>query len=330
MLPLGTARDYNQPYQPCLPALLPTIPIGGPTVSQAFEMDDLQAQQEPAAVGELVNYNWRGHQPLDAESLRVTVPPTRATLRTSPGVRLMVDGGGGACIAEWRVSARELDGFDGGQESGNAWRELGSGKGQGDAVVVGGLTAGEWILHIHLMFGPDGSAERDSTDSYARVLAGSGSPRSVDVPAPVLVAACSDKLTTRTTAPSMVLTMDGTVWTPGLLGVAHGSGKTVPDKMPSPVVAITAGSLIRVRTADGSCGNDWSGAMFSPVPYDLAAAFGGAGLEYNDGTDPNAPTLQPLGGLTALAPAPGEWLFSVVFFFGNATAATYYWRISVR
>jgi hypothetical protein len=330
MLPIGTARDYNQPYQPCSPALLPAIPIGGPTVSQAFEMDDLQAQQEPAAVGELVNYNWRGHQPLDAESLRVTVPPTRATLRTSPGVRLMVDGGGGACIAEWRVSARELEGFDGGQESGNAWRELGSGKGQGDAVVVGGVSAGEWILHIHLIFGPDGSAERDSTDTYARVLAGSGSPRSVDVPAPVLVAACSDKLTTRTTAPNMVLTTDGTVWTPGLLGVAHGSGNTVPDKMPSPVVAIAAGSLIRVRTADGSCGNDWSGAMFSPVPYDLAAAFGGAGLEYNDGRDPNAPTLQPLGGLTALAPAPGEWLFSVVFFFGNATAATYYWRISVR
>jgi hypothetical protein len=328
MLPLGTAHDFNQPYQPCSPALLPAIPLQGPGVSQAFQMDDLQAQAEPGAPSEIVSYNVGGHKPLDADWLHVTVPPARTTLRTSPGIRLFVDGGGGACIAEWRISARELAGFDGQQESGTTWHELGAGKGQGDAVVVGGVSAGEWIIHIHLAFGPDSAAKRDTTDSYARVVAGGSSPRGVDVPRPVLVSPCGDTLTPLTTTPDMVLSTDGVAWTSG--EVARGTNHTGPGKMPEPVVPVAAGSLIRVRSADGSCGNDWGGAIFSVVPHDLAAAFGGAGLDYNNGSDPNSPTPPPVGGLNAIAPAAGEWLFSVVFFFGDSGVGTYYWRISVR
>jgi hypothetical protein len=330
MLPLGTASNYNRPYQPCSPSLLPAIPMQGPSVSEAFEMDDLQAQTGQAAPSEIVSYDIGGHKPLAAGSLHVTVPPARATLRTSPDVRLFVDGGGGACIAEWRVSALELSGFDGQQESDSTWRELGAGSGQGDAVVVGGVPAGEWILHIHLAFGPAGTPALDTIEAYARVVADVATASGPEVPRPDLVAACGDSITSGAVLPDMVLGTDGTAWTPGELGVAHGSGNTAPDKMPEPVVAVSAGSLIRVRTADGSCGNNWGGAMFSPVPDDLAAAIAGSGLEYNDGA-PSGPALKtPVGGLNAIAPAAGEWLFSVVFAFGDARVATYYWRISVR
>jgi len=33
--------------------------------------------------------------------------------------------------------------------------------------------------------------------------------------------------------------------------------------------------------------------------------------------------------MNGLAPAPGEWLMVVSFWFGGPEAETYYWRISV-
>jgi hypothetical protein len=330
-LPLGTARGYGQPYERCSPGLLAAPLTQGPFVSQAFDPGDppsQTAQTESAAPSEMVTYNWHGQEPAGGATNGVTVPPPGAALHTSPGVRLYVSLGGN-CIAEWRVSAAQLDGFGGQQESSDSWAELGSGSGQGDAVVVGGVSTGEWIVHIHLAFGPPDSTERDTTDSYALVMTTAG-PQPAAVPSPDLVAPCGKSISNVGRAPEMDLSMDGASWTAGKLGVESESDGTTLDELPAPVLAVAAGSLIRVRTADGSCGNDWGGAMFAPVPVALNSVFAGAGLEDNNGSPPEAQTPPAVGGLNAIAPAPGEWLFSVLFFFGNSTVANYYWRLSVR
>jgi hypothetical protein len=329
-LPLGTARGYGQPYQPCTPGLLPVPLTQGPTLSQAFDSGDSSpaeaAQLEPAAPSEMVTYSWHGQEPLAGATNEVTVPPAGAALHTSAGVRLYVTLGG-VCIAEWRVSAHPLAGFDGQQESGDSWVELGSGSGPGDAVVVGGVYAGEWIVHIHLVFGTVGTTERDTTDSYALVITTAGR-QPARVPPPDLVAPCGDGIANLDQAPEMDLSTDGVSWTAGELGARSESGDTTLDKPPVPVISVAAGSLIRVRTADGSCGNDWGGAMFAPVPVDLGSVFAGAGLDDNNGGPPDALTPPVVGGLNAVAPARGEWLFSILFYFGASAVANYYWRLS--
>ena len=265
MLPLGPAQGFGQPYQPCAPTRLASTPSSGPSFWSAFVMSDAEAQGEVAAGSELVNYRVGGHVPLSGDELRVTVPSSRAALHTSPGVRLFIDGGGTTCITGWRVSARELEGFDGRQESGGVWRELGAGTGQADAVDVGGVPEGQWIVHLHLAYGLGGAAEQDSIEAYALVTTSVLGRPDPDVPAPALVAACGTTLVPRATPPTMELSVDGTTWVAGTLGVARldgsGDGQDVPPRMPAPVVSVAAGALLRVRTADGSCGNDWSVAL---------------------------------------------------------------------
>ncbi len=329
MLPLGTAKGYGQPYQPCTPGPLAAVPGTGPMLSQAFDYSSTEAQGESAASSVLVDYRIGGRSPLNGKANRVTVPSSGQTLHVDSGVRLFIDGGGLVCISRWRVSARPLGGFDGTQEAADAWRELGAGKGQGDAVVVGGVDDGSWIVHVHLEFGKDSEADPDALDAYARVetsMVGAADP---SVPAPGLVAACAAKVTPVSAPPTMVLSADGgATWTPAE-AATQVEGSTVLAAMPSPVVQVAAGSLLRMRTADGSCGNDWGSAFIVPVPVDPALIGWGFGLLANDGGDVSA-LPDPKGGVNAIAPAPGEWVLGSVFWFGDRFATTYAWRISVH
>ena len=49
----------------------------------------------------------------------------------------------------------------------------------------------------------------------------------------------------------------------------------------------------------------------------------------NDGSDPNVDTPQLVGAVSGLAPAHGEWLIGIMFWFGGPDAVQYFWRVSV-
>ena len=333
MLPLGPTTSHNQPPAPCTPGV--PIGISRPTLSEALPVDQLSADPRPSAVGEIVNYNWAGHRPVAADSLRITVPALTWTLRPRAALmRLFLATSDGVCFAEWRVTARPLVAYDGAQESGSSWALLGEGSVQTDATVIGGLPAGDWILHIHLAFAPVGATPSHSSESYARVVVGDQlavQPPTVAAPNPA--ANCTGQTLASGRNPDIELAVAGMNSTAmgihGTVSTGHG-GALLPAEMPDPPITMTPGMEIHVRTQDGSCGNDWGGFTFMPVPDALAGPFAeDAGLPTNDGTNPSVSTPQMAGAMTGLAPAPGQWLLTVTFWFGGPGSITYYWRISV-
>jgi hypothetical protein len=326
MLPLGPTESQNQPPGPCTPG----IPgISSPTLFDALPADQLQGDPQPAGVGQIVNYDWGGHRPVAADSLRVAVPQLNWTLRPRAArMRMVVATSTGICFAGWRVTARPLDGYDGAQDDGH-WALLGEGSAQTDATVVEGLPAGDWIVHVHLAYAPANTAPTHTSESYVRVVVGDR----LAVPAPNVAEPdppvdCSGQSLAPGRTPEVVLAVDGVEGTTSGLYDRGNTGE--PASMPGPTVQLRAGARFTIRTADGTCGNDWSGLFFFAVPDDLTGPIASlSGLTTNNGTDPDAVTPQLTGAMAGLAPAPGEWLIGAIFWFGGPDAALYYWRVSV-
>jgi hypothetical protein len=333
MLPLGPTAGLNEPPGPCQPGI--PILIAQPKLYEALAADQELGDQQVAGVGEVVNYDWGGHRPVAADSLRVTVPSRVWTLRLAePLMRLVIATSDGVCFAQWRVTARPLAGYDGAQDTGSGWYLLSQGSAQTDAAVVEGLPRGEWVVHVHLVYSPSDTGLAYSSESYVGVIVGD-QPALVDpeVPAPDPAVDCTGQSLTLDRQVDAELIVGGeTGSTAGVRGTAstgHG-GRDLPATMPAPSVQVKAGRQITVRTVDGTCGNDWSGFAFMPVPDALDGPFTPeSGLPTNDGADPTASTPQLVGAINGLAPAPGEWLLTVMFWFGGPDATTYYWRISV-
>ena len=331
MLPLGPTTSLNQPPAACAPGVPPGV--DAPHVYEAVPLDSNQAQMAPAAGAEVVDYNWGGHRPLAADRLRVTVPDLRGALNLNVALmRLVVATSDGTCFGEWRVAARSVGGYDGSQDAGD-WIPLGDGTAAADAVVVAGLPDGDWIVHIHLEYVAGGSASTYSLESYVRVVVGGRVDLAAAiVPAPDPVADCTGKSLQQGRVPDVALTVDAAAGKPGVLGtITTGASAGVPSAIPAGVVSIGSGELFTVRPTDGSCGNDWSGLYFLPVPDTLAGPIANlSGLPSNNGGPQNATTPPLIGAIRGMAPAPGEWLVGVILFFGGSDPPCYYWRISVH
>jgi hypothetical protein len=155
--------------------------------------------------------------------------------------------------------------------------------------------------------------------------------RGASVPAPDPPANCTGKSLQPGHMPDVTLTVDGAE-IPGVLGtITIGESAGSPSAIPAEVVSMKAGELFTVRPTDGSCGNDWSGLYFLPVPDTLAGPIANlSGLPSNNGGPQNAPTPPLVGAIRGIAPAPGEWLVGAIFWFGGPDAPCYYWRISVH
>lgn len=333
MLPLGPTTSNNQPPKPCTPGI--PIGISSPILYEALPADQFGADPPQAGVGEIVNYDWGGHKPLAAASLGVTVPALAGTLRPrAPLMRMVLATSDGVCFAQWRVTARPLLDFDGAQDSNSGWIPLGEGSAQTDATVVAGLPEGDWIVHIHLAFAPVGTTPSHASESYARVVVGDRlTVQPPVVPAPDPAADCAGKSLQPGRNPDIELMVPGmhstSMGVHGTVSTGHG-GSLLPAEMPDTLIPTQPGSTITLRTQDGSCGKDWSGYTFLPVPDALAGPYAeGSRLPTNNGTGPNASAQQLVGAMMGLAPAPGEWLLAVTFWFGGPEAATYYWRITV-
>jgi hypothetical protein len=326
MLPLGPTESNNQPPAPCTPGVPDYLNF--PSMYDAAVASN-QYDPQPAAVGETVNYDWGGHRPVSANSLRVTVPQLGWTLRSrAPRMRMVVALSSGWCFAAWRVTARPLDRYDGAQDDGS-WALLGEGATETDATVVEGLPAGDWIVHIHLAYAEPNATPTHSIESYARVVVGDR----LAVPAPQVAApaGCSGQAPAPGSVPDVLLAVDGaTGTTKGLIDKAQVGQVGKPGSLPTEMVHMKAGVRFTIRTADGTCGNDWSGLFFLPVPDDPAGPFASiSGLPTDNGTDPLASTPQPISGMAGLAPAAGEWLVGAMFEFDQTGAVIYYWHVSV-
>jgi hypothetical protein len=332
MLPLGPTRSLNQPPAPCGPG----IPGGvqAPGVYPADVVTYYQAQMGGGAAGEVVNYDWGGHRPLAADSLHVRIPDLSNALRVGrAGMRLVVGTSDGVCFASWGVTARSVTGYDGSQDPGS-WELLGDGAAAADAVVVGALPEGDWIVHIHLAYTATKETGTYTSESYARVVVGGRVEiPAVSVPAPDPAVDCTGKSLQAGHVPQVALTVDGAATSAGgVLGIVSTtqSGPDSPPSLPTEVVSMKAGELFTIRTTDGSCGNDWGGLYFFPVPDSLGGPIGGSsGLPSNHGGPPNPATIPLVGAIRGAAPAQGAWLLGAVFWFGGPNAVTYYWRISV-
>ena len=147
--------------------------IAQPKLYEALAADQALGDQQTAGVGEVVTYEWGGHRPVAADSPRVTVPSLAWTLRSHLArTRMTLATSDGVCFAQWRVTARPLDGYDGAQDPGAGWYLLGQGSAQTDATVVQGVPQGEWILHVHLGYAAADSALPYTSESYVRVIVG--------------------------------------------------------------------------------------------------------------------------------------------------------------
>jgi hypothetical protein len=334
MLPLGPTKSLNQPPAPCEPG----IPgeVGAPELYEAVPLDYSQAQSGlyPAAVAEVVDYSWGGHRPLAAGTLHVTIPDRRSALQLDVArMRLVVATSNGICFAAWRAAARSVSGYDGAQDAG-AWASLGEGAAEVDAVVVGGLPEGDWIVHVHLAYSITGAAATYSSESYARVVVGGHfALAAASVAAPSPAADCAAGTPPPGHTPPVALIVDGapssTAGTLGSITIGNSAGE--PSAIPADVVSMKAGQPFRVRTTDGSCGNDWSGLFFFAAPDALPGPVAGlSGLPSNNGGPPDAATPPLVGAISGWAPAPGEWIVGAIFFFGGSNAVDYYWRISVH
>lgn len=333
MLPLGPTTSLNQPPEPCQPGV--PIVITQPKLYEALAADQALGDQQTAGVGEVVVYDWAGHRPVAADSLRVTVPSLAWTLRSHLArTRLVLATSDGVCFAQWRVTARPLAGYDGAQDPGSRWYLLGQGSAQADATVVQGLPQGEWIVHVHLGYAAVGSALPYTSESYVRVIVGDQlALTDPQAPAPDPAANCTGQSLAPGRVADAELTVQGVSGSiAGVLGTvptSHG-GADLPAAMPDPPIQLRSGSKVTVRPADGTCGNDWSGFAFRPVPDSLGGPIAPeSGLPTSDGAARAASTPQLVGAVDGLAPAAGEWLMTVTFWFGGPEAATYYWRISV-
>lgn len=332
MLPLGPTKSLNQPPASCGPG----IPggIGAPELYEAVPLDYSQAQSGlyPAAMAEVVDYSWGGHLPLAAGKLHVTVPDRRSALQLDVArMRLVVASNG--CFASWRATARSVNGYDGAQDAGT-WASLGEGAAEADAVVVGGLPEGDWIVHVHLAYSIAGAAATYSSESYARVVVGGHfALAAASVPAPSPAASCAGSSPPPGHTPPVALTVDAapssTAGTLGTITVGNSAGE--PSAIPGDVVSMTAGAPFTVRTTDGSCGTDWSGLFFFAAPDALPGPVAGlSSLPSNNGGPPDAATPPLIGAIRGWAPAPGEWIVGAILFFGGSNAVDYYWRISVH
>lgn len=335
MLPLGPTRSANQPPAPCVAGIPDGAGVIAPEMYEALPADLLQAQTLPAGVGETVNYDWGGHRPVSADTLRVTVPNLGWTLRPQAArMRLVIATSNGICFASWRATARPLQGYDGSQET-VGWVLLGEGQALTDATVIEGLPEGDWIVHVHLAFEAADASVKHSSESYLRVLVGGEvavpAPR---VPAPDPAANCSgQELTAGRPAPDVALTVAGEAGsTKSSLGTVSTKGSAgEPDKLPVDVVTMKAGSLFTIQTVDGSCGNAWGGPFFLAVPDSSEGPVAPlSGLPTNTGADPAAVTPQLVGAINGLAPAQGEWFIGALFWFGGPEAPQYFWRVSVK
>ena len=333
MLPLGPTARNNQPPVPCTPGI--PIGISRPVVYEALSADQLLADPRPSGVGEIVNYDWGGHRPVTADSLHITVPGLSWTLRPRAALmRMVVATSDGVCFAQWRVTARPLANYDGAQESGSSWALLGKGSVQTDATVIEGLPEGDWILHVHLAFAPIGATPTHSSESYARVVVGEKlAVQPPTVPAPDPEDGCAGQALQSGLNPDVELVLAGmhasAMGIHGTVSSGYG-GALLPAEMPDPPIPTHPGTKITIRTEDGTCGNDSGGFMSMPVPDALAGPYAeDSGLPTNDGADPTASTPQMVRSMVGMAPAPGEWLLTVTFWFGGPALVTYYWRISV-
>jgi hypothetical protein len=332
MLPLGPTKSANQPPAPCSPG----IPgVSAPVLGEALPLEVLRIDPQPVGVGEVVNYDWGGHRPVGADTLRVTVPNLLWTLRPRAArSRLVIATSNGMCFASWRATARPLQGYDGSQDTGG-WALLGEGQAQTDATVIEGLPEGDWIVHVHLAYGGPAATTTYSSDSYIRVLVGGNvAVPAPSVPAPDPAAKCSGQaLTAGRPAPEVALTVAGEAGsTKSSLGTVSTKGSAgEPDKLPVEVVSMKPGSLFTIRTVAGSCGNDWSGLFFFAAPDSSSGPIAPlSGLPTNNGTDPFAVTPQLVGAINGLAPAQGEWLIGAMFWFGGPEVPQYFWRVSVK
>jgi hypothetical protein len=333
MLPLGPTRSLNQPPAPCGPG----IPGGvqAPGVYPADVVTYYQAQTVGGAAGEVVNYNWGGHRPLAADSLHVRIPDLSNALRVGrAGMRLVVATSDGTCFASWGVTARSVTGYDGSQDPGS-WEMLGDGAAAADAVVVGALPEGDWIVHIHLAYTATKEAGTYTSESYLRVVVGGRvAIPAVSVPAPDPAVDCTGQtLKAGRPAPDVALTVsDSSGSTGGGIGTVSTRGSAgEPDSLPVNVVSMKAGSLFTIRTVNGLCGNDWGGLYFFSVPDALSGPIASlSGLPNNNGAGINATTPPLVGAINGLAPPPGEWLVGAMFWFGGPDAIQYFWRVSVR
>ena len=331
MLPLGPTRSLNQPPSPCSPGIPGSV--GGAAVYPADVVTYYQAQTSGGAGSEVVNYDWGGHRPLAADGLHVTIPdPDRALRVGRSGMRLVVATSDGVCFSGWGVTARSVQGYDGTQDPGS-WDPLGAGTAAADAVVVGGLAEGDWIVHIHLAYSSDKQPGTYSSDSYIRVIVG-GSQAAIpaaSVPPPDPVVKCEAPSVPSGSRPAVALTTDGAPapvsveGVPGTVPTGYG-GFDLPAGLPAHVVDMAVGDLFTIRTEDGSCATGWS-LWFSPAPDSLAAPVaGGTGLAFNNGVPDNADAQAVAGAARVRAPSAGEWLVALTF---GTDGATYYWRISV-
>jgi hypothetical protein len=307
--------------------------IVAPHLYDAVTAEVARADPRPSGISEVVDYGWDGHQPAGAGSLGVTVPGPYWTLNSrAPGMRIVVDASTTGCFGAWRVSARPTAGFDGSQDPGD-WTLLGEGNAvePTPAVVVGGLPEGDWMVHIYLDQNVGELIARWS-DSYARVVVGGrAAVAPPQVPAPSPAADCAGQaLASGRAVPAVALSVAGP---PGMevLGTpsTHGVAGEV-DTFPTDVVAMEAGSVFTVRPTNGTCGNNWSGLFFMAAPDAPVTPLAPlAGLPSNDGSDPNVDTPQLVGAVSGLAPAHGEWLIGIMFWFGGPDAVQYFWRVSV-
>jgi hypothetical protein len=335
MLPLGPTKSANQPPAPCVPGVPDGAGVTAPGMYEALPADVLRADPQPGGVGEVVNYDWGGHRPVAADTLRVTVPNLLGTLRPRAArMRLVIAISTGTCFASWRATARQLQDYDGSQDVGG-WALLGEGQAQTDATVIEGLPDGDWIVHVHLAFEAAGAGVRYSSESYVRVLVGGEvAVPARPVPAPDPAAKCpAQALTAGRPAPDVALTVSGEAGsTKSSLGTVSTKGSAgEPDKLPVDVVSMKPGSPFTIRTVNGSCGNDWSGLFFLAVPDSSDGPVAPlSGLPTNNGADPAAVTPPLVGAMNGLAPAQGEWLIGAMFWFGGPEATQYFWRVSVK
>jgi hypothetical protein len=337
MLPLGPTDTLDEPgSKHCASDGVKGIAgaiAGGAELYQALPADVLRANPLPAALSEVVNYDWGGRRPAAGDELRVTIPDLRGAIELPPGMRIVITS---RCATAWHASVRTVEGYDGSQDTGD-WVLLGQGEVAAPAIVVPGLPAGDWLVHVHLSFDAPGTPPTHWVDSYARLVVG-GHPavaRAV-VPSPDPAAGCSGAKLKDGLVPSVAMTVAGNpvsiAAVPGTVSTKGETGR--PDVLPTATVTMNAGSIFTIRTVDGSCGNDWAGLYFIAAPDrldgpdDPIAAM--SGLPHNNGADPNAATMPLVGAISGIAPAPGEWLVGAMFWFGGPDAVEYFWRISVR
>ena len=312
MLPIGPTRSLNQPPSPCSPGIPGGVGAAGLYPADVFTYS--QAQSGSGSSSELVNYDWGGHRPVAADGLHVTIPdPSRALRVGRAGMRLVVATSDGVCFAGWRVTARPVQGYDGAQDPGT-WDLLGD----GTAGPSGrGRRAGRGRLdrpRPPLLRRPQGRG-RERGSAYQRDLHPRPGRRRRGRPCRNGAAAFSGGRLRSPIAqrrPRADGCPDRRRQRPaggvaGLVSTEQGTAGS-PPVQPTDVVSLNAGERFTIRTTDGSCGNDWSGLFFLPVPDGPDGPSAGlSSLPSNHGGPDNPVTIPLVGAISGVAPAPGDW-----------------------